>query len=156
MHTPLCAASAPMLAQRRSPCMPSVYNDACCRTCRRALTVTGETLRRLIRRRRVFSCGANSAACIAPIKHIAAEIAAIDALHRTIGRTMEQQQKPLRHLKPTAATGKTHTRTHRNTKDYPEPTPQTPNTTHAPPPLPPPQPPPTTKQSSKPASQHTQ
>ena len=37
--------------------MAVVYNDACSQTCQRPVAVTGETLLRLIRRRRVFSCG---------------------------------------------------------------------------------------------------
>ena len=57
MHTPLCEASGPMLAQQYCSCMAVVYNDACSQTCQRPLAVTGETLLRLIRRRRVFSCG---------------------------------------------------------------------------------------------------
>ena len=56
-------ACAPMLAQQYLPCMATVYEDACCQACRRPPTVTGETLRCLIRRRRVFSCGAKIAAC---------------------------------------------------------------------------------------------
>ena len=57
MHTPLCEASGPMLAQQYCSCMAVVYNDACSQTCQRPLAVTGETLLRLIRRRRVLSCG---------------------------------------------------------------------------------------------------
>ena len=62
MRTPLCEASGPMLAQQYCSCMAAVYNDACSQTCQRPLAVTGETLLRLIRRRRVFSCGAKTAA----------------------------------------------------------------------------------------------
>ena len=57
MHKWLCEASGPMLAQQYCSCMAVVYNDACSQTCQRPLAVTGETLLRLIRRRRVFSCG---------------------------------------------------------------------------------------------------
>ena len=57
MHTPLCEASGPMLAQQYCSCMAVVYNDACSQTCQRPRAVTGETLPRLIRRRRVLSCG---------------------------------------------------------------------------------------------------
>ena len=46
-----------MLAQQYCSCMAVVYNDACSQTCQRPLAVTGETLLRLIRRRRVLSCG---------------------------------------------------------------------------------------------------
>ena len=77
MHTPLCEASGPMLAQQYCSCMAVVYNDACSQTCQRPLAVTGETLLRLIRRRRVFSCGAKTAACTTSHKHIAAEIAVL-------------------------------------------------------------------------------
>ena len=64
-----------MLAQQYCSCMAVVYNDACSQTCQRPRAVTGETLLRLIRRRRVFSCGAKTAACTTSHKHIAAEIA---------------------------------------------------------------------------------
>ena len=33
MHTPLCEASGPMLAQQYCSCMAVVYNDACSQTC---------------------------------------------------------------------------------------------------------------------------
>ena len=99
MHTPLCEASGPMLAQQYCSCMAVVYNDACSQTCQRPRAVTGETLLRLIRRRRVFSCGAKTAACTTSHKHIAAEIAVVETLPHTLGRAAKHQQNHLRHPK---------------------------------------------------------
>ena len=112
MHTPLCEANGPMLAQQYCSCMAMVYNDACSQTCQRPLAVTGETLLRLIRRRRVFSCGAKTAACTTSHKHIAAEIAVVEALPHTLGRASKHQQNHLRHPKLTPTTAKAHKHGH--------------------------------------------
>ena len=113
MHTPLCEASGPMLAQQYCSCMAVVYNDACSQTCQRPLAVTGETLLRLIRRRRVFSCGAKIAACTTSHKHIAAEIAVVETLPHTLGRAAKHQQNHLRHPKLRSTTAKAQTWTPR-------------------------------------------
>ena len=112
MHTPLCEASGPMLAQQYCSCMAVVYNDACSQTCQRPLAVTGETLLRLIRRRRVFSCGAKTAACTTSHKHIAAEIAVVETLPHTLGRAAKHQQNHLRHPKLRSTTAKAHKHGH--------------------------------------------
>ena len=100
MHTPLCEASAPMLAQQYCPCMAVVYNDVCSQACQRPLAVTGETLLRLIRRRRVFSCGAYIATCATSHKHIAVEIAVVEPFCHAMERATKHQRNPLRHPSP--------------------------------------------------------